>query len=64
MTPDELLRHLEFEYWAEIATQCQDDNFPALIDLAKLEGNPRLRTFEDYLKARGFTEEEEENVQT
>lgn len=62
MTPDELLRHLEFEYWAEIAAQCQDDFMPSLVDQAKVEASPRLRTFKDYLKARGYTEEKEENV--
>lgn len=62
MTPEELLNQLAFEYWAEIAAQCQDDNFPALIDQAKVEASPRLRAFEDYLKARGFTEEDETDV--
>jgi hypothetical protein len=55
MNFQELLQHLRFEYWAEIHAHCQDDSAPSLIDQEKLEANPRLKTFYNYLLARGFS---------
>lgn len=53
LTWDELLRHLRFEYHAEIAAQCQSDLGPGYgMSQAKLDAWP---TFYDWMVKRGVS---------